>query len=149
MLIILILGAMLPHTISSPIPWKHHNDVNFCYVSGPFLWNGNCTMTSFTIHVSLLRKDDCTNPLEYSFVRCWDDKCQKKDYFQLPAVLVVGDIHSPSSCLLICQKSLHYRLWASIKTGRGSSSYVQRSELLITLIQHAVEIQVSSIFLES
>lgn len=109
------------------------NEVNFCYVSDPLLWNGNCTMASFTIQLPVLRKDDCKNPLGYTLVWCWDDRCRKDDNFQFPTVLDIGDIHSPSSCLLICQKS--YRLWASIKTGNGSSSYAQRSELLVILTQ--------------
>lgn len=68
-----------------------------------------------------------------------DDRCQKNDYFQFPAVLGAGDIHSPSSCLFICQQSLHDHLWASSKTGRGSSSCAQRSELPVTLTQCAME----------
>jgi len=99
----------------TPYPHPHSgnltiNKVNFGYVSGPLLWNGKCTMTSFTVQLSLPRKDDCKNPLGYTLVWCWDDRCQEYGYFQFPDVLGVEDICSPSSCLLIYQKSLHYHL---------------------------------------
>lgn len=104
----------------TPYPYPYpenvtNNEVNFCYLSGPLLWSGNCTMTSFTIQLFLPRKDDCKNPLEYTLVWCQDDRCQKNDYFQFPAVLGIEDIHSPSSCLFIYRKSLCYHLEQVLK----------------------------------
>lgn len=129
------------HTLY-PHPYPENvtnNEVNFCYLSGPLLWSGNYTMTSFTIQLSLPRKDDCKNPLDYTLVWCQDDRCHKNDYFSVPCCAWYRRYSQSLFLLIYLPEILMLPPRGSIKTGRGSSSHAQRSEPLITMTQHTME----------